>query len=81
MRDSKDSEVGCKVLPSLVAPECCFGDQNRNRLPSKVLLKSKWVWVKIKPAGIGRQVLVHVSIYQGKPFWVHIFDPQPYTPS
>ena len=26
---------------------------------------SKWVWVKIKPPGIGPQVLVHVSIYQG----------------
>ena len=25
----------------------------------------------------GGQVLVHVSIYQGKPFWIHIFDPQP----
>ena len=25
----------------------------------------------------GPQVLVHVSIYQGKPFWVPIFDPQP----
>ena len=29
-----------------------------------------WVWVKIKPLGIGPQVLVHVSICQGKPFWV-----------
>ena len=37
-----------------------------------------WVWVKVKPPGIGPQVLVHVSIYQGKPFWgYHIFDPQP----
>ena len=24
-----------------------------------------WVWVKIKPPGIGPQVLVRVSIYQG----------------
>ena len=24
----------------------------------------------------GLQVLVHVSIYQGNPFWVLIFDPQ-----
>ena len=38
-----------------------------------------WVWVKIKPPGIGPQILVHVSIYQGKPFWVHIFDPQPFV--
>ena len=36
-----------------------------------------WVWVKIKPPGIGTQVFLHVSIYQGKPFWVPIFDPQP----
>ena len=26
-------------------------------------IRSKWVWVN------GPQVLVHVSIYQGKPFW------------
>ena len=26
-----------------------------------------WVWVKIKPPGIGLQVLDHVSIYQGSP--------------
>ena len=38
---------------------------------------STWVWVKIKPLGIGPQVLVHDSIYQGNPFWVHSFDPQP----
>ena len=25
----------------------------------------------------GPQVLVLGSIYQGKPFWVHMFDPQP----
>ena len=25
----------------------------------------------------GPQVLVHVSIYQGNPFWARIFDPQP----
>ena len=24
------------------------------------------------------QVLVHVSTNLGKPFWVHMFDPQPY---
>ena len=35
-----------------------------------------WVWIKIKP-GNGPQVLVHVSIYQGKPFWV-LFEKQPY---
>ena len=34
------------------------------------------VWVKIKPAD-QRQVLVHVSTYQGA-IWVPIFDPQPY---
>ena len=27
-----------------------------------------WVWVKIKPPGIGPHILVLVSIYQGKPF-------------
>ena len=36
-----------------------------------------WVWVKVKPAGYGPQTVVHVSIYQGKPFGVPIFDPQP----
>ena len=35
-----------------------------------------WVRVKIKPPGIGPQAVVQVSMYQGKPFWVHIFDPQ-----
>ena len=39
----------------------------------------KWAWVRIKPPGIGPQVLVHVSTYQGKPFRVHIFDPQPFA--
>ena len=38
----------------------------------------KWVWVKIQPPGYGPQVLVLVSIHQGKPFWGYpIFDPQP----
>ena len=27
----------------------------------------KWVWVKIRPPGIGPQVLVYVTTYQGKP--------------
>ena len=32
----------------------------------------------IKPPGVGlRMVLVFGSIYQGKPFWVRILDPQP----
>ena len=35
-----------------------------------------WACVKIKPPG--PQVLVFGSIYQGNPFWVPIFDPQPY---
>ena len=37
-----------------------------------------WVWVNIKPPGYGPQILVHLSIYQGNPFWVPSFDPQPY---
>ena len=37
-----------------------------------------WVWVKIKAPGNGRQVVVYFSTYQGKPFWVHIFDPPPF---
>ena len=41
---------------------------------------SIWVWVKIKPPGIGPQVLVLGSIYQGNPFWVPMFDPQPFEP-
>ena len=37
---------------------------------------SIWVWVKMKPPGIGPQVLVNVSICQRKPFWgYHIFEP------
>ena len=36
-----------------------------------------WVWVKIKAPGCGSQVL-HVSICQGKPFWLPMFDPQPF---
>ena len=39
--------------------------------------KTKWVWVKTKPPGIGPQILVHASSYEGNPFWVSIFDPQP----
>ena len=35
-------------------------------------------WFKIKPPGYGPQILVHVSIYQGNPFWVPIFDPRPH---
>ena len=44
---------------------------------SSSLIWTIWVWVKIQPPGIGPQVLVHVSIDQGKPFWGPIFDPQP----
>ena len=44
---------------------------------SDVCLIVIWVWVTMKPPGIGPQVLVHVSIYQGHPFGVPIFDPQP----
>ena len=40
------------------------------------LVYQKSVWVKMKP-GIGPQILVFGSIYQGKPFWAPIFDPQP----
>ena len=32
-----------------------------------------WLWLKIKPPGIGPQVLLLVSIYQGKPFWGFLF--------
>ena len=36
-----------------------------------------WLWVKIRPPGIGPQFLVP-SFYQGNPFWgCPIFDPQP----
>ena len=33
-----------------------------------------WLWVKIKPPGIGPQVLVLGSVWQGNPFGVHNFD-------
>ena len=36
-----------------------------------------WVWVKIKPPR-GPQVLVHVFPSTRVPFWVPIFDPQPF---
>ena len=29
-----------------------------------------WAWLKIEQEGGKPQVLVHVSTYQGKPFWV-----------
>ena len=55
--------------------------QNENCAPKNmgpqlesVASQDMWVWVQIKPPGIGPQVLVHVSTYQGKPFVVHIFD-------
>ena len=35
------------------------------------------IWVNIKPPGIGPQVLVHISTYQGKPFGVPI-DTHPF---
>ena len=38
---------------------------------------SMWVWVKIKPPGIGPQVLVHVATFQGNPFWYRLFEPLP----
>ena len=38
-----------------------------------------WPWVKIQPPGIGPQVLVQSSTYQGNPFWGYpISDPQPH---
>ena len=40
-------------------------------------LETIWIWVKMKPSEYGPQVVVHVSIYQGKPFWVPAFDPPP----
>ena len=33
--------------------------------------------VKVKPPGYGPQVLLHVSIYQGNPFYIPILDPHP----
>ena len=62
-----------------------LGRLNHQKRISHILLLAKihlapgglipiWVWVKIRPPGIGPQVLVHVSTYQG-PFGVPIFDP------
>ena len=40
-----------------------------------------WLWVTINKPGIRPQILVHISIYQGNPFWVYrIFDPRPGSP-
>ena len=52
--------------------------RQRHAAPCPLYFAFMWVWVKIKPPGIGPQVLVHVSTYQGKPFWVHIFDSRPF---
>ena len=39
--------------------------------------KSTWMRLKMKHLGL-QQVLVHVSTYQGKPFWGYpVFEPQP----
>ena len=39
-----------------------------------------WVQGKVKPPGIGPQVVL-LAIYQGLyPFWVSIFDPHPLIP-
>ena len=49
-----------------------------SKLVTKKEPEEKWVWVKIKPPGIGPQELVLGSIYQGKPFGVTLlFEPQP----
>ena len=40
-------------------------------------LVSKWLWVKIKPPGIGPQVLVHVFPFTRASFWAPTSDPQP----
>ena len=37
-----------------------------------------WLWLKIKRSEGQTAGLVHVSTYQGNPFWESIFDPQPY---
>ena len=59
-------------------------DQWRDQTPPKAPApcepwEPKWVWLKIKQGGGGvTQVLVHVSTYQGKPFWNSgFFEPQP----
>ena len=39
-----------------------------------LLSKNKWAWINIKQLGYGPQVLVQVSIYQCKPFWVPSFS-------
>ena len=41
-----------------------------------VFAKAVWVWVKIKPPGDRR--FWSMFPFTMIPFWVHIFDPQPY---
>ena len=36
--------------------------------------QNKWVWVKIKPPGIGPQVESSMFPFTTVPFWVPIFD-------
>ena len=73
--------VGEACLPWLNSGSYVIRGRDKHQKPISSSHQSesgtKWVWVKIKRAGYGRQILVHVSIYQGKPFWAPIFDPQP----
>ena len=65
-----------------VRPGCLFPRARRmgKDTVSDLLRTSMWVWVKKRPPGIGPQILLDVSIYQGKPFWAPMFDPQPCCP-
>ena len=48
------------------------------KIPTNVVVSTTrfliWVWVNIKPPGIGPQALVNVPIFQGKPFWGYLMD-------
>ena len=83
LRESRDpgarlvSGKGQGIWP--FGPET-FGYGNISYFPLLVLKGIYHYWKygygsKIQPPGIGPQSLVHVSIYQGNPFWGHpIFD-------
>ena len=42
-------------------------------------VKPNWAWVKIKPSGDRR--FQSMFPFTRVPFWVHIFDPQPFPPT
>ena len=76
-RDDFSVLLSCKLTPQRVQKKT--GPHGCSRSCTLKALGNMWVWVKTMPPGYGPQVLVLVSISQGKPCWVRIFvDPPPF---